>query len=159
MPMNRSSNSSTVSSGATQSPWTSGFQPSILVVDDEMVIADTITKILSLNGYNASAAYDGDSALESALLKPPHLLLTDVILPGMNGIELAQTIKRVYPDCKILLFSGQAATTDLLASANHDVRRFTLLSKPIPPDRLLAMVAEHLNPRAVDTAQQSIAAR
>jgi CheY-like chemotaxis protein len=142
--MNRTRNTSIVSSGATQSTRTNEFHPSVLVVDDETVIADTITKILSLSGYNATAAYDGDSALESALLKPPQLLLTDVVLPGMNGIELAQTIKRVYPDCKILLFSGQASTTDLLASSHDDVRRFTLLSKPIPPDRLLAMVAEHL---------------
>jgi DNA-binding NtrC family response regulator len=159
MPMNSTRNSSIVSPGAKQSQRTVQFHPSVLVVDDEMVIADTITKILSLNGYNATAAYDGDSALESALLKPPHLLLTDVILPGINGIELAQTVKRVYPDCKILLFSGQASTIDLLASASHDVRRFTLLSKPVAPDRLLAMVAEQLNPNPVHTAQQTVAAR
>lgn len=157
--MNKASNSSIVSPGEQQSPRANEFHPSILVVDDETVIADTITKILSLNGYNATAAYDGDSALESALLKPPHLLLTDVILPGMNGIELAQTIKRVYPDCKILLFSGQTSTTDLLASASHDVRRFTLLNKPIAPDRLLAMVAEHLNPTSARAVQPTIALR
>lgn len=159
LPMNRTRTSPIVSPGEKQSPRAGEFRPRVLVVDDETVIADTITKILSLNGYNASAAYDGDSALESALLKPPHLLLTDVILPGMNGIELAQTIKRVYPECKILLFSGQATTSDLLASASHDVRRFTLLNKPIPPDRLLALVAEHLNAPPVTAYHQTVAMR
>lgn len=123
------------------------YRRQVLVVDDESAIADTIAKILMLSGYAAIAAYDGNSALETALLKPPELLITDVVLPGMNGVELAMTIKRVYPDCKILLFSGQASTADLLASAHQSGHRFTLLSKPVPPQDLLAMVAKHLSPR------------
>jgi CheY-like chemotaxis protein len=114
-------------------------------VDDESAIADTIAKILTLSGYSAMATYDGDSALETALLTPPELLITDVVLPGMNGVELAITIKRVFPDCKILLFSGQAATADLLATAHQAGHRFTLLSKPVPPQDLLALVAKQLN--------------
>ena len=154
--MTRTSSSPTSSLGEAQSPRTGEFHPRVLVVDDEVVIADTITKILGLNGYAATAAYDGDTALKSALLKPPHLLLTDVILPGMNGIELAQTVKRVFPDCKILLFSGQASTVDLLATAHQRGDRFTLLSKPIPPEQLLAMVAQHLD---MPSAQPVAAAR
>ena len=73
------------------------------------------------------------------------MLITDVVLPGMNGIKLATTIKRVFPDCKILLFSGQASTKDLLAGAGREGARFTLLNKPVPPTDLVAMVAEHLN--------------
>jgi CheY-like chemotaxis protein len=143
--MNSTQNSHTVSADAKQYPRVERRQR-VLVVDDESIIADTITKILSLSGYAATAAYDGNEALESALLAPPHLLLTDVVLPGMNGIELAQTVRRVYPDCKILLFSGQASTIDLLTSAHRAGHRFTLLSKPIPPEELLAQVARHLNP-------------
>lgn len=121
------------------------YRRRILVVDDESAIADTIAKILTLSGYSAMATYDGDTALETALLTPPELLITDVVLPGMNGVELAITIKRVFPDCKILLFSGQAATADLLTSAHQAGHRFTLLSKPVPPQDLLAMVAKQLN--------------
>ena len=62
----------------------------------------------------------------------------------MNGIELAITIQRVFPECQILLFSGQATTVDLLAAANNAGHQFTLLSKPVPPERLLAMVKEKL---------------
>jgi DNA-binding response OmpR family regulator len=120
------------------------FRPRVLVVDDETSIADTVTTILSMSGYAAMAAYDGDEALETALVAPPHLVITDVVLPGMNGIELAITIQRVFPDCQILLFSGQASTVDLLAAAGIAGHQFTLLSKPVPPERLLAMVKEKL---------------
>lgn len=124
------------------------FRPRVLVVDDETSIADTTATILSMSGYEAIAAYDGNDALEAALLSPPHLLITDVVMPGMNGIELAITIQRVFPDCQILLFSGQASTVDLLAAAGSAARRFTLLSKPLPPERLLATVKEKLRPVA-----------
>lgn len=117
-------------------------RPVVLVVDDESAIADTLAEILSRSGYAAIATYDGEEALESALLMPPEMLITDVQLPGMSGIELAITVKRVFPDCKILLFSGQASTTELLASANKAGHQFALLSKPVHPTDLLKRIAE-----------------
>ena len=122
-------------------------RPAVLVVDDESAIADTVTEILSRSGYAATAAYDGNDALETALLSPPELLITDVVLPGMSGIELAITVKRIFPDCKILLFSGQAATADLMANARNAGHHFTLLSKPVHPRDLLTSVAAMLKPR------------
>jgi DNA-binding NarL/FixJ family response regulator len=62
----------------------------------------------------------------------------------MSGIELAITVKRVFPDCKILLFSGQASTSDLLASANQAGHHFALLSKPVHPTDLLSRVSDTL---------------
>ena len=114
-----------------------------MVVDDESIIADTLAEILNRSGYAAVAAYDGDSALETALLSPPEMLITDVVLPGMSGIELAITIRRIFPDCKIILFSGQASTADLLAAARKDGHHFTLLNKPLHPQDLLARVSEN----------------
>jgi CheY-like chemotaxis protein len=125
---------------------TSEYRPVVLVVDDESAIADTLTEILSRSGYAATAAYDGADALETALLTPPELLITDVVLPGMSGIELAITIKRIFPDCKILLFSGQAITSDLMANAKSQGHQFTLLNKPIPPRELLTRVKDTLKP-------------
>lgn len=125
---------------------TSEYRPVILVVDDESAIADTVTEILSRSGYAAMAAYDGTDALETALLTPPEMLITDVILPGMSGIELAIAIKRIFPDCKILLFSGQAATTDLMANARSAGHSFTLLNKPVHPKDLLQRVQASLKP-------------
>jgi DNA-binding response OmpR family regulator len=123
------------------------YRPVVLVVDDESVIADTLTEILNRSGFAAMPAYDGEGALESALLMPPELLISDVVLPGMSGIELAISIKRIFPDCKIILFSGQAATSDLLASANRRGHNFSLLRKPIHPTELLARVTETLKSR------------
>jgi len=146
--MNGTQNAPVALTGNLLSAHSNGNRPRVLVVDDEAVIADTLAEILSLSGFPAIAAYDGNGALGTALLQPPELLITDVALPGMNGIELAVTIKRVYPDCKILLFSGQAATADLLATARRDGYRFTLLTKPVAPQELLATVAKHLDASA-----------
>jgi DNA-binding response OmpR family regulator len=123
------------------------YRPVVLVVDDESVIADTLTEILNRSGFAAMPAYDGEGALESALLMPPELLISDVVLPGMSGIELSITMKRIFPDCKIILFSGQAATSDLLASANSRGHHFSLLRKPVHPTELLARVRETFGTR------------
>src|ERR1700734_3096533 len=123
---------------------TSAFRPVVLVVDDESAIADTVAEILSRSGYAARTAYDAEEALETALMTPPEMLITDVVLPGMSGIELAIKMRRMFPDCKTLLFSGQAATVDLLANANGAGHHFNLLHKPIHPKDLLRHVAEGL---------------
>jgi len=128
------------------------YRPVVLVVDDESTIADTLTEILKLKGYAAMPAYDGESAMESALLMPPELLISDVILPGMSGIELAITVRRVFPDCKVLLFSGQASTNDLLTSAKNQGHHFSLLTKPIHPTDLLARVSEAFSSEPQRTA-------
>lgn len=124
-----------------------GHRRVVLVVDDQSVIADTLAEILSRNGYQGIAAYDGDSALETALLTPPEMLIADVVLPGVTGIELAIKVRRIFPECKIILFSGQASTADLLASARADGHHFTLLNKPLHPQDLLRRVSEGLKPR------------
>ncbi len=123
---------------------TTEYRRTVLVVDDESVIAETVAAILSRSGYAAMTAFDGPEALEMALLSPPELLITDVSLPGMSGIELAITIRRIFPDCKVLLFSGHAATAGLMAGAQRAGHTFTLLSKPVHPKELLAWVSQSL---------------
>ncbi len=115
-----------------------GKKPKVLVVDDEQIIADTLAKILDLNGYDASAVYTGTSAVETARTTQPDLIISDVIMPDMNGIEAAIRIREFLPDCKILLFSGQAATADLLESARVKGHEFEILAKPVHPADLLA---------------------
>lgn len=127
------------------------YRTVVLVVDDESVIADTLVEILNRNGYAAIAAYNAEEAMETALVTPPEMLITDVVLPEMNGIELAITVRRVFPDCKILLFSGQASTTGLLASASREGHQFSLLNKPVHPRDLLARVTEMLKLRREQT--------
>jgi CheY-like chemotaxis protein len=115
-----------------------GKKPKVLVVDDEQIIADTLAKILDLNGYDASAVYTGTSAVDTARTTQPDLIISDVIMPDMNGIEAAIRIREFLPGCKILLFSGQAATADLLESARVKGHEFEILAKPVHPADLLA---------------------
>ena len=108
------------------------------MVDDEQVIADTLARILDLNGYEASAVYSGTAAVESARSLQPDLVISDVIMQDMNGIEAAIHIRGFLPSCKILLFSGQAATADLLENARAQGHEFEILAKPVHPADLLA---------------------
>jgi len=118
-------------------------KPRVLVVDDEHVIADTLAIILSRAGYNASAAYSGAQAVDLARIERPDLIITDVImLPGMSGIEAAIRVREFLPTCKILLFSGQASTADLLEDARVRGYEFQILAKPVHPQDLLAKLRE-----------------
>lgn len=118
-------------------------RPSILVVDDHAIIADTLVEILNLSGFAATAAYDGHSALQLAAETHPDYLLTDVVMPSMNGVELAMAIRKMRPETTILLFSGQAGTRDMLNEARQQGYSFELIAKPIHPECLL----EHLRAR------------
>ncbi len=113
-------------------------KPRVLVVDDEQIIADTLAKILDLNGYDASPVYTGTAAVESARTLQPDLIISDVIMPDMDGIQAAIKIREFLPNCKILLFSGQAATADLLENARAQGHEFEILGKPVHPSDLLA---------------------
>jgi len=119
-------------------------RPIVMVVDDERVIANTLAVILNQQA-TSMAFYDGKSALEAAHRIVPDLLLADVVMPGMSGVELAIAMKNVAPQCKVLLFSGQATTINLLADARAAGHNFTLLQKPIHPTDLLARISELLH--------------
>lgn len=113
-------------------------KPRVLVVDDERVIADTLSIILNKNGFDASAVYSGTAAVNRAQELQPELVISDVIMDDMNGIEAAIRIRELLPRCKILLFSGQAATADLLEKARKEGHEFEILAKPVHPQDLLA---------------------
>jgi CheY-like chemotaxis protein len=119
--------------------------PVILVVDDEKVIADTLSIILRKSGFETMTAYNGPAALELAAKLTPDLLISDVVMPKMSGIDLAITMKHTIPTCKVLLFSGQAATIDLLAQARDQGYDFTTLTKPVHPTDMLRRITECLS--------------
>lgn len=110
---------------------------SVLVADDEKLIADTLVQILNASGFDAAAAYSGEQALELAAFVNPDVLIADVIMSGMNGVETAISIKKVLPQCKIILCSGQVTSEILVRKAEEQGYSFDLLFKPVHPRELL----------------------
>jgi CheY-like chemotaxis protein len=113
-------------------------KPKVLVADDERVIADTLAMILNQSGFEARAVYSGEGALELAHDFKPNMLISDVIMADLNGIDAAIRIRALLPEIKILLFSGQAATADLLEKARTEGYEFEILAKPVHPQDLLS---------------------
>ncbi|HEX3893751.1 MAG TPA: response regulator [Terracidiphilus sp.] len=113
-------------------------KPKVLVVDDERVIADTLAMILNQSGFDARAVYSGEKAVDLAASFTPDMLITDVIMADLNGIDAAIMIRSILPSIKILLFSGQAATADLLEKARAKGYEFEILAKPVHPQDLLS---------------------
>ena len=109
----------------------------VLVIDDERPLADTLVLILRGAGYEASVAYDGPTALSQIESFPPDVVISDVVMPGMNGIEVCRRIHMEHPTCHIILFSGQAATNELMNSARAEGCEWELLAKPVHPRDLL----------------------
>jgi DNA-binding NtrC family response regulator len=123
---------------------TSRHLPRVLVVDDEKIIADTLTMILSISEYDARAAYSGEMAIEMARNFLPEMLITDVVMPGISGIETAIKLREMAPDCKVLLFSGQATSPAMVEAARAQDHHFELLAKPVHPSDLLARLRRGL---------------
>ena len=110
----------------------------VFVVDDEDVIAQTLAIILNQAGFQAIAFDHPEKAIAARAELTPALLISDVMMPDMTGVELAIQFRKAQPECKVLLFSGQASTADLLEKARAEGYDFDLLSKPIHPADLLA---------------------
>ncbi len=118
--------------------------PRIFVVDDEPVIASTLAAILQMHGYSAKFFTSPLEALAAARSKAPDLLISDVQMPGISGVDLAIQMKSQYPTCKILLFSGQPATLEMLKDARARGHDFDLLIKPVPPPELLLEISKKI---------------
>ncbi len=116
----------------------------VFVVDDEVVIAQTLSIILNQAGFEASAFNHPDAAIAARAELLPDLLISDVVMPGMTGVDLAIHFREAQPDCKILLFSGQAATANFLEEARDRGYDFELLAKPVHPAHLLAKLRDSL---------------
>jgi CheY-like chemotaxis protein len=112
-------------------------RPRVLVADDERVIADTLAIILRQNGFETATAYNGREAVEAARRWKPDLLVSDVMMPELTGIEAAIQIRLLIPECKVLLFSGQTETAAMLSDARLRGYDFEILQKPVHPTDLI----------------------
>jgi len=114
----------------------------VLVVDDQKIIADTVSEILEGAGFHVMAAYDGWTALEAVHRFHPDYVLSDVLMPRMNGVELAISIRKMLPTIKVLLFSGQAGVSEALLEGKRQGFEFELIPKPIHPLKLIERLKE-----------------
>lgn len=123
------------------------LRPLALVVDDEPIITNTLAAILDGVGFAALTAYNGIAALETARLIPPQVLVTDLEMPGMDGLDLASAVARATPDCEVILFSGHAAIFDMGARMRSLACDFATLIKPVHPADLIDCICERLERR------------
>jgi two-component system, NtrC family, nitrogen regulation response regulator NtrX len=108
------------------------MKPTILVVDDEPSIVATVCAILEAYGFSAVGATSGTEAIAKAAETCPDLLLSDVMMPGMNGFETALQVKKHCPKCALLFFTGYANVANLGVDLENNGYVFEMLSKPLP---------------------------
>ena len=124
--------------------------PRVFVVDDEMVIANTLGLILSGAGFAVRTFYDALSALEEARVEAPDVVLSDVVMPGMDGFTLANKLMEQHPSCRVLLFSGNAFSSELHSEWRaKSGLHLEVLEKPVHPEivirKIKALAYSHLN--------------
>lgn len=116
----------------------------ILIADDEPTVANTVGMILEHAGYRTIVTHDGNDAARLIRELSPDAVLLDVILPGIDGIEVAIQVCRTTPNCKVVLFSGRPDAADLLAEARARGYNFEILPKPTRPQELVEKMRQLL---------------
>lgn len=106
----------------------------ILVVDDEPDVRMYVERALRLEGHDVTCTFDGFAALNALRERPFDLLLTDIAMPGMDGITLSLQAERDFPDMKILLMTGYAHERQ--RAHNLDALVHEVMSKPFDIDTL-----------------------
>lgn len=127
----------------------------ILIVEDEKVVADTLGQILAANGYEIRVVYSAEDAVSFIASWRPDVAILDVMLPKMNGIELALVLKESLPECHTLLFSGQPSVEVLMQKARSEGHQFDILAKPVHPTVMLDAISTLLCPEGPGRSLQA----
>ena len=114
--------------------------PRVYVVDDERMVTNTLGIILAKQGYDATSFHDPRELIAAVERVEPDLVITDVVMPHINGIDLAIRLKEAHPACKVLLCSGEADTSGLLREAESRGHTFEVFAKPMHPKDLLEQI-------------------
>ena len=107
----------------------------VCVVDDEATITRSLSLILDREGFDVVSFTNPLEAKEHMQVNPPDLLISDIMMPQLSGVDLAIHTAESLPDCRILLVS--AASEEVLQRARADGHNFRLLQKPVHPKDLL----------------------
>lgn len=110
----------------------------ILVVDDDRAMVDSLCDVLALNGWTTFRAYDGAEATRAVAAQPVDVVLMDVRMPRMNGIEALRAMKAAHPAARVVLMTAFAAA-DLLAQAERD-GALRILSKPVDIRQMMTVL-------------------
>ena len=119
-------------------------KPLLMILDDDNAVRHTWTIIFRQQGYEVVPVDHGEAAIDAARDRAPDLLLADIRLPDMTGIEAAQRVLEVAPTCRVLLISGDGESSEALDQARAHGISFEVLPKPISPPDLIKRIADRL---------------
>ncbi len=115
----------------------SSSRPKVLIADDERLIADTLAMILNQSGFEARAVYTGIEAISLATQFRPDILISDVWMADISGVDAAIEICSLLPQTHVFLLSGRTPEEDAMASVRAKNLKFEVLIKPVRPPDLL----------------------
>ena len=131
------------SAGATRPvPMPAGGRPRVLVVDDEATIRDLLSKTLALAEYDVDMAADGRTALERLRIIPYDLLITDLKMPGVDGLTVIREARRLKTDLPVIIITGYSNEASAIEAVNLGVSGY--LTKPFRVPRVLAAASKAL---------------
>lgn len=116
----------------------------ILVVDDDNAVRQSMTRILRNQGYTVMEAANGERALEIATSEPVDLMLLDIRMPGLDGLGVLEKINQIDPDLTVIIMTGHADKDTVYQSLRRN-SAYDLLEKPIKPQAILAAVRAGLS--------------
>jgi len=124
--------------------------PRVLVVDDEPMIVEMLSVGLTYEGFEVGVARTGLEALEQAQRHPPDLVILDIMLPGMDGLEVCQRL-RARSDVSIIMLTARGEVEDRIAGLERGADDY--LAKPFTFRELLARIRANLRRRGLDLQQ------
>src|SRR5229473_8607851 len=127
----------------------------VLVVDDDSATRDGLITLLEGWGYSASAASDGKAALKSCEKELPRAIITDLMMPGMNGLEFVEALGDRVQQVAIIVLTGQATIETAVQAIK--LGAYDYLTKPLEPQRLRPVLEKGL--RQMQLAREATALR
>jgi excisionase family DNA binding protein len=138
----RSSRAATGATPQRPAPAAAAGRPRVLVVDDEASIRDLLSKTLALAEYDVDLAPDGRSALDRLRVIPYDLLITDLKMPGVDGLAVIREARRLKTDLPVIIITGYSTEASAIEAVNLGVSGY--LTKPFRVPRVLAAAAKAL---------------
>jgi DNA-binding response OmpR family regulator len=123
------------------------MKDNIMVVDDEPIARQSLSDILRLEGYNVTAVPNGELAVEHVRKYSVDLILLDLKMPGMNGLDVVQVVNQISPDTEIILLTAYGSMESAVEALRQRVHDYLL--KPASPLQILESVKKGLERRAV----------